>query len=1013
MLIEKYYENPNILHVGTEPNRAYYIPYFSVNAALSGERKSSERFQLLNGDWSFRYFESIYDLKTPFWEAETDDFFKDIIPVPSVWQCHGYDHHQYTNVEYPFPYDPPYVPLDNPCGAYETSFQLDLKPADERQYLNFEGVDSCFYVWLNGQFVGYSQVSHSPSEFDVTDFIRQGENTLSVLVLKWCDGSYLEDQDKFRSSGIFRDVYLLKRPKNHIRDIRVNTVLNDSYDSAELSVQLDTEGSISGVEYILLDETSQAAAQGTIDGNFFSLTVENPKLWTAETPFLYTLLLNSGDEYIPVNVGFREVKIENRVLKINGQPVKFRGVNRHDSSPLAGPAVTMEDVIRDMKLMKEHNVNAIRTSHYPNAPEFMELCDRFGFYVVDEADIETHGVCTVYDKEGKWNYARIAHNPMFEEAILDRIQRLVIRDQNHPSAVIWSLGNESGYGDNFVKAAAWIKSYDDTRPTHYESYFYLPDGLDKPLDTQNIDLHSRMYPTIEESIDYLEDKTKTRPMILCEYVHAMGNGPGDIEDYYQKLFPYDNFCGGFVWEWCDHAVYMGRTPDGRKKYYYGGDFGEFPHDGNFCMDGLVYPDRTPHTGLLEYKNVIRPVRAALEDLSKKCFRFTNQLDFVNLKDAADVFYEITLDGFVVETGEITERWMLDIAPHQSKQVFLDCVFPTEGNVAIRFIYKQREDAALTQKGHLLGFDQILLSEGAPAEKRFAELSPSRLCAPLSYEETDREVIVTGGNFRYVYDKHRAVFSEMVFENRTLLTKPMEYNIWRAPTDNDFVPAKEWRTAGYDRIVARAYDTGINQNGKEIVLKSTLSISAVYIQRILDVEATWTVCSDGTVKVNLDVKRDPEFPSLPRFGIRAFLPNQMEQVEYFGYGPNESYMDKRRSSWLSRFDSTVRELHENYLKPQENGSHFGCRYACLSDGETALFASSSDTFSFNGSHYTQEELGSKKHAYELTESGHTVLCLDYKQYGIGSGSCGPAPQKEYRFEELEFTFRLELSPVKLK
>ena len=366
MLIEKYFEDLHTLHVGTEPNRAYYIPYFSVNAALSGDRKASERFQLLNGDWRFRYFKSVYDLKTPFWK-ENDGFFKDTIPVPSVWQCHGYDHHQYTNVKYPFPYDPPYVPLDNPCGAYEVDFNLDLKPIDERQYLNFEGVDSCFYVWLNGQFVGYSQVSHSPSEFDVTDSIRQGENTLSVLVLKWCDGSYLEDQDKFRSSGIFRDVYLLKRPKDHIRDIRVNTLLNESYDSAELKVQIDASGNLSGVEYILLDETQQVAVQGTFDGNSFSLTVKNPKLWTAETPFLYTLILNSGDEYIPVNIGFRDVKIENRVLKINGQPVKFRGVNRHDSSPFVGPAVTMEDVIQDMRLMKEHNVNAIRTSHYPNA----------------------------------------------------------------------------------------------------------------------------------------------------------------------------------------------------------------------------------------------------------------------------------------------------------------------------------------------------------------------------------------------------------------------------------------------------------------------------------------------------------------------------------------------------------------------------------------------------------------------------------------------------------------------
>lgn len=1015
MIVKKYFEDPDTLHVGTMDNRAYYIPYSSQEEACLEDRRLSKRFQLLNGPWDFKYYDSIYDVSEEFFLPGFDTSAFDSIPVPSVWQNHGYDRHQYTNVKYAIPYDPPYVPVENPCGAYVSRFHSDGSLAGMRKYLNFEGVDSCFYLWINGVFAGYSQVSHSTSEFDITDHVRPGTNTIAVLVLKWCDGTYLEDQDKFRMSGIFRDVYILYRPQQHIRDFFVKTDLTGEYKKADITVELDFLNGAKEVEYTLLDpELHKKLVQGKTKGQNIEIVLKDPLLWSAETPQLYLLVLNSGDEVIASRIGIREIKVADGVVYLNGAKIKFKGVNRHDSNPVTGYAVTAEDMLLDLRLMKQHNINAIRTSHYPNAPVFTELCDKYGFYVISEADIETHGTTTVYNEKKQWKdlFSAIAHDPAFEKAILDRVQRNVIRDKNHASVVIWSLGNESGYGRNFENALQWVKSYDTSRLTHYESALYPPE--DYKGDYSRLDLYSRMYASCEEIIGYFEDNKGKKPFIQCEYVHAMGNGPGDIEDYYGLMMKYDGFCGGFVWEWCDHAIDMGKTAQGRKKFYYGGDFGEYPHDGNFCMDGLVYPDRRVHTGLLEYKNVIRPLRLTRHNAKEGKYTFRNMLDFVNSKDCLFIAYQVSKNGEIIAEGIIDDITVLDIKPHEEKEIPLASGEVAEGDCYIKFDYIQKFDAAFTEKGHLLGFDQIkrTVDGGGLKEDRILSILGQREedGGKLSVKESDRHITVTGEKFAYTYNKLTGIFDNMVYDNNVILEKPMNYNIWRAPADNDGNIRGKWEEAGYDRAASRAYETRISEEDGNVRIITELSISAVYRQRIVNISTEWNIAGNGVITADIQVEKNMEMPFLPRFGVRLFLPRTFDSVEYFGYGPFESYIDKRRASYIGKFTASVDELHEDYIRPQENGSHWGCHYVKLTSASGAgLLVLNDETFSFNASPYTQEELTLKKHNFELEKSGSTVLCLDYAQSGVGSNSCGPELAGRYRLDAQRFEFNMLLKP----
>ena len=1014
MIVPKYYEDLTHLHVNAMPNRAYYIPASRRMDDLAENREASDRFLLLSGDWKFRYFTSVYDVKEEFFAEGYDTSAFETIPVPSVWQNYGHDRHQYTNVRYPFPVDPPYVPYENPCGAYVRTFEWKKQEEAPKAFLNFEGVDSCFYVWMNGSFIGYSQVSHSTSEFDVTDFIKEGTNTIAVLVLKWCDGSYLEDQDKFRMSGIFRDVYLLARTEKGIRDYFVKAAPDASYQNGEVSIAITwNDGEPQEGTAKLFDAENHLAAEAAFDGDAVQMFVKDAHLWNAEQPYLYTLVLETAGEVITDHVGIREIHTKDGVLYLNGVKIKFHGTNRHDSDPVTGFAISLAQIKKDLKLMKEHNINAIRTSHYPNAPYCYQLYDRLGFYVIDEADNESHGTEAIYSNYTSWEeYAKnwnklIANNPVFTEATVDRTQRCVERDKNRPSVVIWSMGNECAYGCTFEEALKWTKAFDPTRLTHYEAARYVDDP--KKYDYSNIDLYSRMYPSLEEIKKELGEYGD-KPYIMCEYCHAMGNGPGDLEDYFELIHSEEKMCGGFIWEWCDHAIDMGKTIEGKKMYAYGGDHNEYPHDGNFCMDGLVYPDRTPHTGLMEFKNVHRPVRVTKFDAKNGTLTIKNYMNFVNLKDYAVLGYEVLVDGEVTESGNITDEALLDLAAGGEKTIPLEAAVPEEGKCALKVTWYQKQATELVPEHFSLGFEEVPVETKDNQNQKAKEMMKRpEGNASFGWKEDDHYLTVSTERFCYTYNKFTGLFEEMCYANQNLLDRPMELNIWRAPTDNDRNIKSTWMRAQYDRTVTRAYETTAREENGCVELETNYSVSSPALQRILTGTIHWTIYSDGTLDVHVEAKKDPVFPVLPRFGLRLFLPKSFEKLTYCGLGPVESYVDKHRASYHGVFHSTPAEQQEDYIRPQENGSHYDCDYASLASDRAVLTAVGEKTFSFQASIYTQEELTAKVHNYELVPCGSTVFCIDYRQAGIGSASCGPMLLEKYQLKETEISFDVRLKP----
>ena len=1008
MIVPRYYEDLSVLHENTMPARAYFIPASKRMDNLVEHREESDRMQLLNGTWKFQYFNSIYDVQEPFFEKDYDTENFDEIQVPSVWQMAGYDTHQYTNIRYPFPFDPPYVPQDIPCGTYAHTFVYHKDENAPKAFLNFEGVDSCFYVWINGSYVGYSQVSHMTSEFDITDLLRDGENSIAVLVMKWCDGSYLEDQDKFRMSGIFRDVYILKRPKQAISDYHIKTRIEDMLAKVEIEMKFYSP---LNVKISIEDRNGAVVAIGSIaEEGTAVLEIASPELWNTENPYLYKLILETENEVIVDHIALRKIEIKDQVIYLNGQKIKFRGVNRHDSDPVTGFTINPEQITTDLTLMKQHNFNAIRSSHYPNAPFFYEMCDKYGFMVIDEADIEAHGPFMIYRKEDtdynrfkRWN-EKIADDPVWEEAIVDRVKLMVERDKNRFCIVMWSMGNESAYGCNFEKALEWTKNFDPDRITQYESTRYR--NYDETYDYSNLDVYSRMYPALSEIQEYL-DKDGSKPFLLVEYCHSMGNGPGDFEDYFQMIQDNDKMCGGFVWEWCDHAIAHGTAENGKTIYAYGGDHGEEIHDGNFCMDGLVYPDRTVHTGLLEYKNVYRPARVISYDKESGELVLHNYMDFDDLKDYVKISYELTQDGLVISKGKLPE---VSAAPHSEGKINLKINVPESGKCYLKFIYHLKKELPLLDEDHILGFDEIEVSQ-KDAKCQLAEkwVEKTVTDSELQVSEDDTQIHIKGREFAYTIDRRTALFTEMKFAGREYLNHPMELNIWRAPTDNDMYIKSEWKKAHYDKAYTRAYTTEVVQGKHGVKITSHASVVAETVQKILDVTITWKIEAAGKIDADIAVTKDDEFPDLPRFGVRMFLDKKLSAARYFGMGPQESYCDKHQAASHGLYHANVDDLHEDYIRPQENGSHYDCEYVELNNSRYGIVVSAENAFSFNASYYTQEELEKKTHNYELTESDSVVFCVDYALNGIGSNSCGPVVLDQYRFDDVLFRFQFTLIP----
>jgi beta-galactosidase len=1007
MFFPDYYKTHKILHVGCEEPRAYFIPYESKAAADRNLRGQSSFFKSLCGDWDFRYFKSVLEVPD-FTVPGFDCSNMDKLTVPMNWQMElgrGYDVPNYTNANYPFPCDPPHVPDDVPCGLYIRDFSVPAEVLKEKEiFLNFEGVDSGFYVWINDTFVGYSQVSHLTSEFKVSKYLKAGENTIKVLVLKWCDGTYLEDQDMWRMSGIFREVYLLYRDKKYIRDIFVKTPLADDFASGALTIELDGIG-LDAVNYEFCSPSGETLSEGTITFADGKVTTEIPVapvlLWSDETPTLYTLYLKSGSEYIRVPVGFRRIETKNKVVYINGKKVKAKGVNRHDSHHLLGHATPADHMMRDLLIMKAHNINMIRTSHYPNDPRLLEYCDELGIYVCDETDIETHGMRP---------WSRLSDDPEWEEAYVDRSRRMVERDKNHPSVIIWSHGNESGIGRNHYAMTRYVRSRDNTRLIHYEGARIGHKGSVQATDL--VDLESNMYASPSYCIEYCKNKNFTLPYFLCEYSHAMGNGPGDLARYWEIIYAHDEFFGGCVWEFTDHSVAIGdkyRNPS----FTYGGDFGDKPNDGNFCVDGLVYPDRRVHTGLLELKQAIKPFAIKAKDISAGKFTVKNLRYFTDLRDL-DLYWSLERDGREVASGIIPS---LPIAPQRQKTFTVDFGgVRLYGNLYLNISLRTRAATPWAPAGYEVGFEQFEV----PAAEVISYETKS-YPAPVA-EVGDRFVKVKADETAYTFDLAHGCVSEIVDNGKSLITQPIVPTVWRAPTDNDRNVRWNWMRFGYDRAFVKCYEAkflGIDEKAGTASIFAKIALGGYTEVPILKADVLYTVsgCGSLTIKydvnvTNHDIRDGRRVTFLPRFGIELKMPEGTENMSYFGYGPYESYSDKHLASRMGEFKSTVHENYEPYIFPQENSSHWNTKWAIVSSvaGHGLMFTAGGNPFHFNATHYSPKLLTETAHHYELVPEKETTVNIDYKQSGIGSNSCGPGLAEEHRFTEKEFTFEVTIKPV---
>ncbi|MBQ9806419.1 MAG: DUF4981 domain-containing protein [Clostridia bacterium] len=1025
-----YHQTLEHLHVNCEKPHAYFIPYGSDDAAKTGNRACSDRFLSLCGEWDFHFYESVEDI-VDFTAEDYSTEGSDRLTVPMSWQYalnRGYDTPHYTNVRYPIPVDPPYVPRKNPCGLYQRNFNVNADTLKNRDIkLVFEGVDSCFYLYINRQFVGYSQVSHMTSEFSVNQYLRTGENTIQVLVLKWCDGTYLEDQDKIRSSGIIREVYLLARDKVHLTDLYVRAIPNEDFSAATLTAELFANGNAE-VAYRLLSPVGEELAVGSVqvkNEDTLTLSIDAPMLWSDETPDLYSLFLTVGDEHIRQEIGVRRFEVKGRVVYVNGKKVKAKGANRHDSHPELGSATPMEHMLRDLYILKAHNVNMVRTSHYPNDPRFYELCDRLGFYVCDETDIETHG----FQSNGNpmpsgYSWDQLTDSPEWSEAYLDRAERMFERDKNHACVLMWSVGNESGTGLNhrlmseyFHRRAPGCIVHCEDASRRASDLYAKAEGKEKRINFDYIDIESGMYlPFLENTSSSgkmsipatLRDKNfYAKPLFLCEYSHAMGNGPGDLEAYWELIYKYDNFFGGCVWEMIDHSVNIGTLAE--PKYIYGGDLGNTPHDSNFCVDGLVYPNRRVHSGMLEYKQVLRPCRLTASDLQKGTVTLKNLRYFTALSDL-DLIWTLERNGEVIREGRILG---LNIAPQHRRTYKLDLgnTELLDGYCYLNLSFRQNTTRPWAKAGYEVGFEQIEVK--AESTKKYAVRAS---VATLSANETDRTVTITDGDTVYTIDKSLGLITGINHSGKQLLTAPVTPTIWRAPTDNDRKVKRDWCDRFYHAVKTDCRACALAETAdNRVTVSSELILAADCKRPVVRMTVTYTVQKGEGLTISTYAKThlEKDIP-LPRFGFVYKMPSDCEYLSYFGRGPVESYADKCHASMMGLYQTTVTEHFEPYVRPQENMAHNGTRWMQVANpaGAALLVTNTeeSKSFSFNCSHFTAEQLTETPHDYELVPLDETVVHIDYRHAGIGSNSCGPTLPEALRILDREITFSFRILPT---
>lgn len=1011
------WQNPKLLHLNRESPRAPLIPYQCVETAMMGSRGLSEYYRLLNGTWDFYYAET-GDMPGEFYKVDydDDDLFESI-PVPGNWQMHGYDIPHYTNVAYPIPFDPPFVPDENPVGCYRRFFTLPESFMDREIFVNFDGVNSAFYVWVNGEPVGFSKVSHMPAEFNITRFLTGGENLIAVQVFKWSDGTYLEDQDFWRLSGIFRDVYLLGVPKLHLRDVRTEATLENGYKDGVLRIEADafnyaaetrsanfTARLIKDGAEVTSEDRNLSLAGGKSTTETFSFTVRDALKWTAETPKLYTLLLllKDGEKIIEVqrmDVGFKTVEIRDQQLFVNGVSIKLKGVNRHDTHECLGHVTPMEALVKDIELMKQHNINTVRTSHYPNDPRWLTLCDEYGLYVINEADLESHGTAYLSGQyegsntdENMYNY--FPHQEDWRAAFVDRAERMVARDKYHASIIMWSLGNESGYGPNHGAMREKILSMDKTRPIHYEN---------EPGCIYS-DVESVMYPSVEHLIEQGKSNDP-HPYFMCEYAHAMGLGPGSLKEYWDAIYASKRLIGGCVWEWVDHGMLV-EDENGDETYAYGGDFGDMPNDSNFCVDALNYPDRTPHTGLIEYKKVLEPVRFTLLSENPATLKVENLYAFQTL-DHLDASFAYSVDGETLTTGRVG---LSGIPPYGEKMITLPPLAVKKGERFLDITVNEAFETAYAPRGHEVAHAQIALSSDVSVYRYKA-----RDMSPLSLFELDDEVIVEGDDFTLCFVRKTGEWESYNISGTDMFLTGPRFSAYRAPIDNDVhFNNKEWEKFGYGRLNARLTGFDVVKVSDSVVRISVSHVHAAYTYApLFNTKTVYTVYGNGDVRVKNVFENAGRMKltcPIPRLGLQLTLPGELDRVMWFGRGPHENYSDMKTSAAVALYQATVDDLHEPYIRPQENGARSDTRcLAMLNDlGEGFLVVAEKaygDGFSFNAHNYTDELLNEAKHTTDLYDQEITVLSLDYRQNGLGSNICGPQPQEKYKLfltEPVEFT-----------
>ena len=992
--MKKYHKDISILGKNVLAPRATSIPYSDVADAKKDIRGLSPYFKLLNGKWNFQYCENEYDVDESFYLPEYDDEDWDIIPVPSSWQVLGYDKPQYINVRYPYPVDPPHIPDINPVGLYRTIFVLPDSFSARNVIIHFGGVNSSFILYINGQEVGYSQGSHIPSEFDITKYVRQGANLIAVQVYKMSATSYLEDQDFYRLSGIFREVYLYSTHNNSIMDFTVKTTLNDIFVSI-----LPSE--TKGITYVyeLYDKDDVKIFGKSVKKPFIDMHVEGVLPWTSETPNLYTLILQLKDAKGTVTdirsckVGFRTVSINDGVFMINNTPVKLKGTNRHDTYALTGHAISHEVMESDIVMMKRHNINTIRTSHYPNDPYLYSLCDLYGIYVIDEADIETHGF---YYNDPEYD---LSDKPEWTHHFVSRAERMVQRDKNHPCIIMWSLGNECRFGNNHKAMIDYIRSVDN-RPVHYE----------RALTDQSVDVVSAMY-TSHEKLEEIGAASDTRPFFLCEYAHGMGCGPGGLQDYWDIIYKYPNLMGGCVWEWADHGL-LAYTEDMVPFISYGGDFKDFPNDGNFCLDGYNTADRIPKAALIELRKVYEPVKVINFDKHTNTITFKNMLDFADISNIG-VYYELSKDGNILKVGNIPG---LNIAPQETKTYTLEFDANIFGDVQLTFFFEYNESTPFAEKGYEVTRSQIIIDEKFEYKKPLERND-------LAWVETRTEYIVLGESFKVSFSKvYGNLYSYYYNGNEMLLGTGTSESFYRAPGDNDVKIAKKWEEYGLDRLQKRIESYSFKANTKKAVFKVVSVFAATTKKPVLKTVTEYTVYTNGQITVNSGYEPLNDFIKfqntdgnreclyLPKFGLTMQIPFEYEYVKWFGRGFHQSYEDMNSSAVVGIYEGLIGDLQEHYEKPQENGNRMDTRWASFKNVQgQGVFFGGLDTFNFSASYHDACQTAKARHLHELEESEGITVNIDYKQSGLGTASCGPGPEDKYLLHTNPNSFSFTLSP----